>query len=111
MLGRFTVRPSDDGSGRFGVWDGAVNGWRATGIDDETAAQELASELDVQYDAHGPRPADAVRRVDPAQPVQRAEWSSGELDVWIRHNGEWLGRFRDRDGRVKWIPGSELRPL
>jgi hypothetical protein len=29
MLGRFTVRPSDDGSGRFGVWDGAVNGWRA----------------------------------------------------------------------------------
>jgi hypothetical protein len=111
MLGRFTVRPSDDGSEGFGVWDGAVNGWRAIGIDDETEAYQMASNLDVQYDAHGPRPADAVRKVDPAQAVQRAEWTTGELDVWIRDNGEWLGRFRDKNGRVTWIPGSELRPL
>jgi hypothetical protein len=55
MLGRFTVRPSDDGSGGFRVWDGAVNGWRATGLDDEEKANELATDLDVQYDAHGPR--------------------------------------------------------
>lgn len=111
MLGRFTVRPLDDGSGRFGVWDGAVNGWRATDIDDETEAHRTASDLDVQYDAHGPRPADAVRKVDPAQPVQRAQWHDGELDVWIRDNGEWLGRVRDKDGRVTWIPGTDLRPL
>ena len=111
MLGRFTVRPSDDGSNRFGVWDGAVNGWRAIDIDDETEAHRIASDLDVQYDAHGPRPADAVRKEDPAQPVQRAEWTTGELDVWIRDNGEWLGRFCDKDGRVAWIPGSDLRPL
>lgn len=71
----------------------------------------MASDLEVQYDTHGPRPADAVRRVDPAQAVQRAEWASGELDVWIRHNGEWLGRFCDPDGRITWIPGSDLRPL
>src|SRR3954453_9929503 len=110
MLGRFTVRPSDDGSNGFGVGDGAVNGWRATGIDDEAKAQEIASDLDVQYDTHGPRPADAGRHVDPESPPpapppaaaprlvappqlpQRAAWSAGELDVWIRDNGEWLGR-------------------
>jgi hypothetical protein len=47
--------PSDGGSKRFGVWDRAVNGWRATGIDDERQAPELASDLDVQYDAPGRR--------------------------------------------------------
>jgi hypothetical protein len=111
MLGRFTVRPSDDGSNRFGVWDGAVNGWRATGIDGEAQARELAFDLDVQYDAHGPRAADAVRRIDPSQPVRRATWSTGELEVWIRHNGEWLGKFRDENGELAWVPGGDLRPL
>jgi hypothetical protein len=111
MLGRFTVRPADDGSEGFGVWDGAVNGWRAFGITTEKEAHKVASDLDVQYDAHGPRPADAVRRVEPAQRVQRAEWSTGELDYWIRDNGEWLGRVRYEDGRIVWIPGSDLRPL
>jgi hypothetical protein len=111
MLGRFTVRPADDGSDGFGVWDGAVNGWRATGIDSEAKAREVASDLDVQYDAHGPRAADAVRRVDPSQPVQRARWLTGELDVWIRDNGEWYGRFRDSDGAITWVPGTDLRPL
>jgi hypothetical protein len=111
MLGRFTVRPADDGSNGFGVWDGAVNGWRATGLDDEGKARELASDLDVQYAAHGPRPADAVRHVEPAQKVQRATWSTGELDVWIRDNGEWLGRVRDKNGNITWVPGTDLRPL
>lgn len=111
MLGRFTVRPADDGSEGFGVWDGAVNGWRASGLRTEAEAHQVASDLEVQYDTHGPRPAEAVRRIDPAQPVQRARWDPGELDVWIRHNGEWLGRFCDENGRVTWIPGSDLRPL
>lgn len=31
MFGRFTVRQADDGN-TYGVWDGAVNGWRATGF-------------------------------------------------------------------------------
>jgi hypothetical protein len=111
MLGRFTVRPSDDGSSGFGVWDGAVNGWRATGLDDEEKANELATELDVQYDAHGPRAAEKVRHVEPAQAVQRAAWATGELDVWINDNGQWLGRFRDKSGHITWVPGSDLRPL
>lgn len=79
--------------------------------DPEAKARELASDLDVQYDAHGPRAADAIRHVDPAQKVQRATWSTGELDVWIRDNGEWLGRVRDKDGGITWVPGTDLRPL
>jgi hypothetical protein len=111
MLGRFTVRPSDDGSSGFGVWDGAVNGWRATGLDDEEKANELATNLDVQYDAHGPRAADKVRHVEPAQAVQRVTWTSGQLDVWICDRDKWFGRVRDPNGRICWVRGSELRPL
>jgi len=69
----------------------------------------MATDLDIQYDAHGHRPAD-VRRVEPAQPIQRAQWHSGELDVWIRDRGEWLGRVREPDGRVSWIRAGDLRP-
>jgi hypothetical protein len=37
MLGRFTVRPANDGSGSFGVWDSAVRGWRATDLTEQQA--------------------------------------------------------------------------
>ncbi|ONI79061.1 hypothetical protein BWI15_00345 [Kribbella sp. ALI-6-A] len=109
MLGRFTVRPATGDDGPFAVWDNAVNGWRATGLD-EVAAEEMKADLDLQYDAHGPRPAGDVRRAEPARPVQYADWHPGELDAWIRDGGQWLGRVRDRDGRVSWIPASDLRP-
>ncbi|MGH3372006.1 MAG: hypothetical protein ACRDPR_18635 [Nocardioidaceae bacterium] len=88
-----------------------MNGWRANDLPDEAEAHRIASELDVQYDAHGPRPADAVRRVEPSQPVRRAEWRTGQLDVWIRDNGQWLGRVRDSDGRISWVAGDDLRPV
>jgi hypothetical protein len=108
MLGRFTVRPSDNGS--YGVWDGAVNGWRANGLT-EREAHQAKTDLDLQYDARGPRDPTTVRRVSPAQPVQRAEWrADGELDAWIRDAGQWLGRVRDQDGHVGWIPAAQLRP-
>lgn len=94
MLGRFTERPSDDESNTFGVWDSAVNGWRATGITNEPKARELASDLDIQYRAHGPRPADAIRHVHPSQEIQRAAWSTGELDVWIRDKRSGLAVWR-----------------
>jgi hypothetical protein len=67
------VRPPDDGSDKFGIWGSGVNAWRTTAIDDELKAQLTASDLDIHYDAHGPRPADAVREIDLAQLVQRAE--------------------------------------
>jgi hypothetical protein len=31
--------------------------------------------------------------------------------VWIRDNGQWLGRVRDSDGRISWVAGDDLRPV
>jgi hypothetical protein len=110
MLGRFTVRPSAEGDGTFGVWDGAVNGWSVSNLD-AAAAEQMKTDLDLQFNAHGPRPADEIRSVDPAQPVEHlVAWEPGNLDAWIRDGGHWLGRVRDRDGHVAWIPQSDLRP-
>ncbi|MFG1820615.1 hypothetical protein ACGFIF_43130 [Kribbella sp. NPDC049174] len=109
MLGRFTVRPDDAADGQYGVWDGAVNGWRARGLQDELTAAETAIELELQYDAHGPRPADAIRRLEAPRPARRAEWSDGEIDAWVREAGIWYGRFRDRDGRVSLVQAHDLR--
>ncbi|WP_433020067.1 hypothetical protein [Kribbella sp. CA-294648] len=110
MLGRFTVRPSDDGSSTFGVWDGAVNGWRVTNLD-RAAAEQMKTDLDLQFNAHGPRPASDIRSVAPPQSVELVTaWEPGELDAWIRDDGQWLGRVRDRDGYIAWIPQSDLRP-
>ncbi|GAB2605250.1 hypothetical protein GCM10027269_71670 [Kribbella endophytica] len=110
MLGRFTVRPSNDGDGTYGVWDGAVNGWRASGLVDAATAELMKSDLDLQYNAHGPRPAGDVRRADPVEPVLFAVgWEPGELDAWVREKGQWLGRVRGHDGHIQWIPAADLR--
>src|SRR5687768_4560774 len=110
MLGRFTVRLSDDGSGTFGVWDSAVNGWRVTNLD-RAAAEQMKTDLELQFNAQGTRPPDDIRTVDPPQPVEQlVAWESGELDAWIREGGQWLGRVRDRNGNIAWVPQSDLRP-
>jgi hypothetical protein len=78
---------------------------------EKAAAEQMKTDLDLQFNAHGPRPADDVRSVDPPQPVEHlTAWEPGELDAWIRDGGQWLGRLRDRDGHVAWIPQSDLRP-
>jgi hypothetical protein len=111
MLGRFTVRPSNDGDGTYGVWDGAVNGWRASGLADSVTAERMKADLDLQFDAHGPRPAKGVRLVNPAKPVEHPSgWLSGVLDAWIFEDGQWFGRVRGADGHMAWIPGNVLRP-
>ncbi len=110
MLGRFTVRPYKGEAGALAVWDNALNGWRETGLSDAIAAEWARSELDVQFDAYGPRPAVDVRRVEPSKHVERVLWQpAGVLDVWIRERGLWLGRACDGDGHVAWIPAPELR--
>ena len=115
MFGRFKVRPyGDNGQSdgeSSGVWDGAANGWRSGPLT-EPEADELAAELDLQYDEHGPRPAATVRRVEPAHQVVRAAWDAeGDLDAWVRHRGQWWGRVRSSDGQFAWVLAAELRPL
>ena len=85
----------------------------AAGALDATAAHQLAADLELQYDAHGPRDAETVRRLEFPQPVDRATWQSGGLlDAWVlnRRDATWVGRVRRTDGTIDWIPSAELRP-
>lgn len=110
MFGRFKVRP-DTEAGQYGVWDGGSNGWRGRGLP-EAAAHQLAADLELQYDAHGPRDAATVRRLDAPQEVDRATWEAGGLlDAWVfsRRDGEWIGRVRNPDGTISWLRSTELR--
>src|SRR5215207_2190757 len=110
MLVRFKVRRTGDGPASFGVWDGAMNGWRGSDLT-ERQAHELPGELELRYDAHGPRPPDAVRRVQPPRPVDRVIWQAGGvLEVWVRHGGDWFGRVRDPAGALRWVRAADLRP-
>ena len=96
MFGRFKVRP-DTEAGPYGVWDGASNGWRGRGLP-EAAAHQLAADLELQYDAHGPRDAATVRRLEAPQEVDTDTWEPGGLlDAWVfsRRDGGW---FNLRDG-------------
>jgi hypothetical protein len=110
MVGRFKPRKAGDGPTSWGVWDGAANGWRGRDLT-EDQAQALADDLELQYDAHGPRPAEMVRRVQPPIPIDRAVWQPGGiLEAWIRQRGEWFGRIRQADGSASWVPAADLRP-
>jgi hypothetical protein len=108
MVGRFNVRPGD-GPRHWLVWDNAMNGRRG---EEPTAAraQALAADLELQYDAHGPRDPRSVRRPD--KPVTVDAWQPrvGELDAWVSEGGEWIGRVKLPDGQIKWISQRELRP-
>jgi hypothetical protein len=113
MVGRSKVRKDPDGADGpdgWGVCDSAANGWRGPGLT-EDQADATADELDLQDDAHGPRPADSVRRLDPGQPVDRADWQlAGALEVWLHDRGQWFGRVRDATGDTTWIPAADLHP-
>ncbi|HET6294696.1 MAG TPA: hypothetical protein VFG33_15035 [Kribbella sp.] len=78
----------------------------------EAAAHQLAADLELQYDAHGPRATETVRRLDAPQPVDRATWEPGGLlDAWIfnKRDREWIGRVRHVDGTISWLRSAELR--
>ena len=110
MFGRFKVRP-DTETGQYGVWDGGSNGWRGRGLP-EAAAHQLAADLELQYDAHGPRDTATVRRLEAPQEVDIATWEPGGLlDAWVfsRRDGEWIGRVRRPDGTITWLRSTELR--
>jgi hypothetical protein len=97
------------GSGRWGVYDGGVMGWRAVDLGEDEASQ-MAMDMDVVYNQYGQRTPDERREVRPPMEVQTATWSAaGTLDYWVRERGEWWGRVRGPDGRLAWVKASELR--
>lgn len=72
----------------------------------------MATDLDLQFDARGPRDPGTVRRLGAPRPVLEAEWSrAGDLDVWlVGPQGEWYGRVCDPDEVYRWVSGRDLRP-
>jgi hypothetical protein len=108
MVGRFNVRPGY-GPHHWLVWDNAMNGRRGE-EPTEARAQALAADLELQYDAHGPRNPASVRRLEKAVAVDAWQPRIGELDAWVSEGGEWIGRVKLPDGQIKWISHRELRP-
>src|SRR6266545_8004611 len=109
MVGRFNVRPGDNGDGDWMVWDNAMNGHRGR-CASEAEANALAADLELQYTVHGPRDQADVRRIDPPVPVDGWQPRVGELDAWVNEGGRWLGRVWYPDGRVSFIDQSDIRP-
>lgn len=71
----------------------------------------MATDLDIQYDARGPRNPSTIRRLQTPRPALKAEWTAGgDLDVWIYEDGQWYGRFCDADQVYSWVAGRDLRP-
>jgi hypothetical protein len=57
-----------------------INTARGTG-QGRTQAEQTAADLELQFDAWGPRPAPSIRPVPPAVPVDGAPWNPvGVLD-------------------------------
>jgi hypothetical protein len=108
MVGRFNVRPGDNGDGEWMVWDNAMNGHRGR-CASEAEANGLAADLELQYTVHGLRDQADVRLIDPPVPVDGWQQRVGELDAWVNEGGRWLGRVRHADGRVSFIDQSDIR--
>ena len=71
---RFVVRQADDGT--WGVWDTVINAARSAG-QDQARAEQHAADLELQFDAWGPRPAPSVRPVRPADPGRHRRLATG----------------------------------
>jgi hypothetical protein len=105
---RFDAR--HDGSGKWGVFDGGVMGWRATDLT-EDEAHEQAADMNVTFNQYGRRADEDRRAVDPPIDVEIATWSgAGVLDWWVKERQEWMGRVRGPNGHQRWIKAVDLRP-
>ena len=94
------------GSGKWGVYDGGVMGWRAVDLGEDEACQ-MAMDMDVVYNQYGQRTPEERREVRPPIEVELATW--GVLDFWVSERSEWWGRVRGPDGRQTWIRARDLR--
>jgi hypothetical protein len=107
---RFSVRQSPL-PGRYGVWDSNANDWYSDWTLSEPEANRQATDLDVIYDFYGERKPRDVRQLDPPRPVNLYGWQpAGELDVWVRDDGQWWGRVRDEHGLYQWHRATDLQP-
>ncbi|MGH3463076.1 MAG: hypothetical protein ACRDP9_16580 [Kribbellaceae bacterium] len=66
----------------------------------------------MQYDFYAERKPSDVRPLAVPQPVVLYGWQpAGELDVWVRDDGQWWGRVRDNEtGLFTWYPPDRLQP-
>lgn len=113
---RFVAQPDDTGHS-YTVWDTVLHAFRTTG-QTRAQAEQLAADLELQYDAWGPRPAAAIRPVKPAVDVDVAVWQpAGRLDCWLRERIDqsltpqfgWYGRVRTIQSHYLWLPAENLR--
>ncbi len=101
--------PRHIGSGIWGIFDQAMNGWKCTDIGEDEARQ-TAADLNVHFDVYGPRESGRHREVKPATPVESATWrAAGELDWWVMETDGWWGRVRGPDCRMTWVKATDLR--
>ena len=73
----------NDGSGKWGVFDAGVMGWRSTDLS-EDEAREQAADLNATLNQYGRRAEEDRREVNPPIAVELATWSvGGTLDWWV----------------------------
>jgi hypothetical protein len=107
---RFSVRQSPL-PGRYGVWDSHANDWHSDWTLREPEANRQVTDLDVIYDFYGERKPRDVRHLDAPRLVELHRWQpAGELDVWVRDDGQWWGRVRDEHGLYRWHRATDLQP-
>ena len=65
----------------------------------------------MQYDFYAECKPSDLRPLAVPQPVVLYGWQpAGELDVWVRDDGQWWGRVRDNEtGLFTWYP-DRLQP-
>ena len=94
------------------MWDAHANDWYGDWTLTEPEANRQAHDLDVRYDFYAERKPSDVRPLPEPRPVVLHGWQpAGELDVWVRDDGQWWGRVRDSEtGLYGWHRADQLQP-
>ena len=72
----------NDGSGKWGVFDAGVMGWRSTDLSGDEA-HEQAADLNATLNQYGRRAEEDRREVNPPIAVELATWSVGGTLDWV----------------------------
>ncbi|MFK4091090.1 hypothetical protein ACI2LF_43695 [Kribbella sp. NPDC020789] len=108
---RFSAQPDTAGRG-YGVHDSEAGDWCTPAILTESAAAELAAELN-DFETAGHQVGE-IRCIAPLKAQARTWEPAGSVDAWVwdtnSHPPQWVGRVREQDGWVRWYAGADLRP-